>query len=318
MTKTIKHGTPEWFAARRGKVTGSTAAAILAPGQTGVRGTPLSEWMRITKELAGEDFQSPEPEPEMPDDDGDRLADILAWGSGSEDFHAQLLRKSGWDVKLNQDLIISTDRPWLAGTPDGYVQTEDGTESLLELKAPVHNFAAWREQAPMGARVQASIYMHLTDMDSAVVSALIPPKPRWHTVIRNDDWEAWALDTLDRFWHGHVLADIPPPAMPGEHDLDMLKLIYPEPKAGTAVRLTDDALAAAAQLEQAKAMKKEAERIEAEAKSIIVAAIGDAEYGILPDGSGFSYRSTNRTEPARDARTISFRTLRYAKQLKIT
>ena len=66
MTKTIKHGTPEWFAARRGKVTGSTAAAILAPGQTGVRGTPRSEWMRITKELAGEDFAEPEPEtPEL-------------------------------------------------------------------------------------------------------------------------------------------------------------------------------------------------------------------------------------------------------------
>ena len=170
----------------------------------------------------------------------------------------------------------------------------------------------------MGARIQASIYMHLTDMDSAIVSALIPPKPRWHTIIRNDEWEAWALDTLDRFWHGHVLADIPPEATATEHDLDMLKLIYPEHKAGTAVRLANDALAAAAQLEHAKAMKKEAERIEAEAKAIIVAAIGDAEYGVLPDGSGFSYRTTSRTEPARDARSISFRTLRYAKQLKMT
>ena len=314
-TKTIKHGTPEWFAARRGKVTGSTAAAILAPGQSGVRGTPLSEWLRITKELKGEDFA--EPEPETPDDEGDGLHDILAWGSGSEDFHAHLLRKQGWGVKLNQDLIVSADRPWLAGTPDGYVQTEDGSESLLELKAPVHNFSQWREEAPMGARIQASIYMHLTDMDSAIVSALIPPKPRWHTIIRNDEWEAWALDTLDRFWHGHVLADIPPEATATEHDLDMLKLIYPEHKAGPAVRLANDALAAAAQLEHAKAMKKEAERIEAEAKAIIVAAIGDAEYGILPDGSGFSYRTTSRTEPASDARSISFRTLRYAKQLKV-
>lgn len=317
-TQTIKHGTQEWHDARKGKITGSTAAAILAPGQAGVRGTPLTEWRRITQELAGMDLElgAPPDADDAADDDGDTLSDILAWGSESERLHAELLRKQGWHVDLNQDLRVDADRPWLAGTPDGTVLA-DGQRSVLEMKAPVHNFSVWRDEAPMGARVQAAIYMHLLDLDSAVVSALIPPRPRWHLIVRNDEWEAWALDKLDRFWHDHVLADIPPPATGSDGDLEVLKLIYPEHREGTAVRLTDDALVAATRLEHAKAMKKEAEAIEAEAKAIIVAAIGDAEYGILPDGSGFTYRASSRSEPAREARTVSFRTLRFAKQLKV-
>lgn len=311
----IKHGTPEWFTARRGKITGSTAAAILAPGAAGVRGTPLTEFYRITQELAG---NTPD-QPDLPvdeDEQDDSLEAILRWGSKSEDFHAELLRGEGFDVRINRDLVSSTDRPWLCGTPDGYVETEDGSTSVLELKAPVHNFALWREEAPVSARIQASLYMHLTDKDSAIVSALIPPKPRWHTVLRNEQWESWALEQLDIFWHEHIQKDIPPDVTPTETDLEMMKLIYPTHVAGEAVRLTDAALAAAAQLEQAKAMKKQAEQIEAEAKAIIIAAIGDAEYGVLPDGSGFTYRASSRSEPAREARTVQFRTLRFSKNLK--
>jgi len=315
MKTRIQHGTPEWHAARKGKVTGSTAAAILAPGQSGVRGTPLSEWHRITQELAGEE---PEAVDLPEDDDADAgLQDILAWGSNSEQFHAEQLRRQGWQVTLNHDLYVDADRPWLAGTPDGTCWGEDGSASVLEMKAPVHNFSAWRDEAPLGARIQASIYMHLLDTDSAVVSALIPPKPRWHMVLRNDEWESWALAKLDEFWNDHILKGIPPPATPCEADVEMLKLVYPTHQQGVAVRLADDAIVAAAQLEQAKAMKKEAERIESEAKAIILAAIGDAEYGVLPDGSGFTYRTSSRAEPARDARTIQFRTLRFAKQLKL-
>lgn len=315
MKTRIQHGTPEWHAARKGKVTGSTAAAILAPGQPGVRGTPLSEWHRITQELAGNEPEAVEPEA---DDDADGgLQDILDWGSSSEEFHALQLRRMGWQVNLNRDLYIDSERPWLAGTPDGTCYGEDGTTSVLELKAPVHNFSAWRDEAPLGARIQASMYMHLLDTDSAIVSALIPPKPRWHMVLRNDEWESWALAKLDEFWNEHVQKDIPPPVTPCEGDVEMLKLVYPTHQAGVAVRLADDAIVAAAQLEQAKAMKKEAERLESEAKAVILAAIGDAEYGVLPDGSGFTYRTTSRAEPARDARTVQFRTLRFAKQLKM-
>lgn len=321
-TTIIKHGTPEWFNARKGKITGSSAAAILAPGQPGVRGTPLSEWHRITTELSGETPEAVAEDTAFDEDDqgiDTSLQEILDWGSSSEEFHAEMLRRSGFVVTLNRNLLIDPRREWLAGTPDGMISAvDDGTEaSVLEMKAPVHNFQAWRDGPTVGAQIQASIYMHLMDLDSAIVSALIPPKPRWHTVIRNDEWEAWALDKLDRFWHGNVLADIPPEATGTDTDIETLKLIYPDHQPGLVVRLTDAHLSAVVQLEQAKALKKQAEAMEADAKAAIIAAIGDAEYAVCPDGSGFTYRTTTRNEPPRDARAVQYRTLRFSKNLKV-
>lgn len=304
----IKHGSPEWREARKGKINISTAVNILYPGMPGVRGTPLTEYQRIVSEIEGTD---------KPEDHDEELQRILRWGSNSEQFHLDILRDemSEWLIDRN-DTLRMHDKYWfVCGTPDALASMEDRasaidyTTAVVELKAPI-NFEPWGSECPIGPQTQCRLYASMLNADRGIVSALIPPGVRVYQFERDHAWEDWAWSMLASFWNDHVVQRVPPPAKYAK-DMDALKVA--ERQTGKSVELAEELRMYAEQIEEAKEMIKAGENLEQHARMKILEAMGDAEVARFKDGSGFQFLTQTRTTPAREASTSTYRVFRAIK-----
>lgn len=237
---TAPAGSPEWLAARAGKIGGTSAAAIVCGAQPDCRTftTPYQEWARLTWELDHGRPQEREIDP--------KLRKVLRWGQKSEPLHRELLEEDVPGVSTPAPGVLQHDRfDWLAGSPDGEFRKDgDPRRWGLELKAPtwltpwLDGFGEehvpreeWRVGAPIPAQVQAITCCAITGTDGALVSALFDAEPHFHFVERTAMGEEWLLDTLERFWVDNVLARVPPELTRG--DYDALRSAYPDSEART-------------------------------------------------------------------------------------
>ena len=107
-------------------------------------------------------------------------------------------------------------------------------------------------------------------------------------------------DVIERealaFWDHHVVPRVPPDnvLIP---PLDLLRRIIREPTS--TVALPDYAVRAWTTLEQARAVAREAEQVKADATATVLALLGEAEAGVLPDGRTITYLA-QRGAPATD------------------
>ena len=100
------------------------------------------------------------------------------------------------------------------------------------------------------------------------------------------------------------------PPTPTGADLEALARLYPA-DAGTAVPLPREALEWDRAYREALETIKGAEKWRDEAKARLQGAIGEATYGVLPEGAGrYSWKAQTQERPAQEAKTLTFRTLR--------
>lgn len=292
-----KPGSPEWLSARRGKIGGSDAAAILCGRLPDVRipgkKTPLSVWERLKAEREGAQATDLAQDDEADDssDEDWTESDELWWGTESEPTHIKALeRDTGWEMQPSPGVIQHPDLPWLAGTPDAGVLRPDFPPGVCELKAPAYAWtrAEWDHGVPMAYQVQAAVYMLLWKREWSLVSAFCPPRRPMHGVVPlSPQVEEWILAGLTHFWENHVEADIPPePA--GAKDYDVARRLFSGPDSGEIVTLPPELIEASLRVEQ---LAREKTAIENELKALkarIVLGIGDAKWA--PIGPGFVWR----------------------------
>lgn len=317
-------GSMEYLKATAGKITASQAASVLCPGEPGVFGTPLDVYVKLRKGLDGAieeepDFEEPEHDDEPEDDDmlsaNSERAD-LSWGLDSETMHKDLLRKyAGLDVENLNGTYGDDEITWLAATPDGVVFEQGDIDNLgiLELKAPtVGGQRLWAAGPPKGYIIQANVQMRVMRADWGVVSALIPPKPRWERVYNSPEMQEFILTGLTRFMEDHVIPGVPPPITGSEKDLKALKQLFP---ISTSKRIVFSmtGVEAARKLEEAKASIKAWEDVKRVNQGIVMQELGDAELGVLPDGTAYQYKSVVQQRQAQAAKTLTVRTLRKVK-----
>lgn len=318
-----QHGTPEWHAARKGRITASMAPAILTPGEPGVFGNPLSAWMELTGRTAsGEQEEDDEPEEEEESEDI-APSDAAEYGIATQQVHAKMLERKcaglAWSI-LEPGFFVSPVIPWLGASPDA-IGSLDGAPCLGEFKAPTNLkiVKELRHGVPMPYVVQAIVQMVVLDIPQDIVSVLYPPTPTWQRIHRSPDLEAWVMEGLRRFWEDHVIADTPP-AMDArwldDRAAKALSDLYP-PAPGTKVYFTPDSegYAVATALEEAKAQVKEAEEQVKVAKARLIEISGGAERIYLPDGSGYTRSKSLRNYAAKEAKTIEVTTLLRKKRL---
>lgn len=108
-----------------------------------------------------------------------------------------------------------------------------------------------------------------------------------YQVEANEELIGLLQEEEERFWRDHVLADVPPES--SAPSLEVVKRVTRIPNKITRLELAyvDEWLAAKAELSQAEAKKKHAE-------ARMLAALGDAEAGELPDGRILTYFSYHR------------------------
>ena len=318
-------GSAEYLKATAGMITASQAASVLCPGEPGVYGTPMDVYVRLRQGIEGK-IEEPEPdEPEHDDEpeDEDMLVESseraeLSWGLDSEPMHKSLLTKY---AKLHIADLNGTYRdaeiPWLGATPDGMVlQQPEDEPGILELKAPTDGGRRlWAAGPPKGYIIQANVQMRVMRADWGVVSALIPPKPRWERVYNSPEMQEFIITGLTRFMEDHVLPGVPPPITGSSRDFEALKKLFPDSER-KVVSLSPQGIENAKKLREARKAKtlweKEVERLQAP----LIIEMGTAEYAHLPDGTVLKYATQLKNMKAKEAHVQKSRPMTFVKEIK--
>lgn len=220
--------TAEDHALRRGRVTGSTAAAILGLDPYC---TPLGAWLRITGR-------------ETDDDESTRarfrrghVLEPALMQFAAEEIAAD----TGATVAIDKPgTIVHSSIPWAACSIDAVFIARPGARAVVdldELEVPdaahvsiyggeaktvdqSHAWAwgePWTDQIPAHVAVQCTWeILHYPDVDAIVIPVLIGAglDLRCYVWTRQPELEAACVDVLDAWHRRHVIGDEPPPLQP--------------------------------------------------------------------------------------------------------
>lgn len=289
-------GTPEWHEQRRHKLGTSEVAAILGLSPFA---SPKQIWLEKTGRL-------PPFEGSPATRAGQRLERAVL-DQAEEDLGP-----------LQRDVAVaakSIDCP-LVATLDGWATRYD---EVVEAKTsgivgPV--YGEWGEEGsdvvPQGYLVQVAMQMLCTEAQVAHLYALLGGRGIIrYKIVRDDEVVDAIADQCSAWWQRHIEQGIEP-----EQDqplpLEIVKRLRREPNK--TVVLAEDALSAVARWEQAKEVANSAKKTADAAQSELLAYLGDAEAGTLPDGRVLRYGEQHRK--AYEVAASTYRVLRVTKGSK--
>lgn len=193
--------------------------------------------------------------------------------------------------------IKHPDFPFITCTPDAEELNPDCLDeriSLVQVKAvSAYMDRQWKHEAPLHYIVQCQHELAVVGCQRATLVALVGNSHlRWFDLERDDAFIDALLQRLDEFW-ACVQNRIPPAIDWSESCSLALKKLHPQ-DSGAEVQLPEEAAEWDAELRDAKAKIKELEQVEKLNENRLKAAIADATYGVLPDGSRYSWATRDR------------------------
>ncbi len=286
----------KWLAGRRDGIGASEVAVLfgLAPESWG---SPYKLWAEKTGRL-----ERPEMEGEW-----------LKWGHKLEPvIAAEYEERTGrglWDGGGPYVVAIDPVLSILRCTPDRWVVRADGMpgNGLLQIKnAGWYMAHDWDDGIPEHIKVQEQTEMACTSLMWASVACLMGGNQfRSIDMHRSDSFIGEIRDHVDWFW-GYVRRDQPPPIDGSVATEKVLKALHPRDN-GETVELPPQASAWVTGLIEAKESIKAIKKIEQaradEAENRLREAIGDATFGVLPDGRRVSLKTTERAGYSVEATT---------------
>jgi putative phage-type endonuclease len=229
----------------------------------------------------------------------DEPSDRMRWGVILEPHVAEEYeRKTGRSLRRWASLLRSVAEPYMLATPDYAWTDEQGAVIPVEIKTTDFSRRAdWADGPPLRVNVQCQHQMIVTGAQRASVGLLVGGNTfMWADVPRDEAVIASIRDACARFWR-LVASETLPPVDASEQTAAALKLIFPLAAAGETLTLPPEAIEWSRSMEAGKAAEKVAQGVIQEAQNNLVAAIGSAEVGILPDGSGaWTYKNLRRKE----------------------
>jgi predicted phage-related endonuclease len=294
-----------WLAARRSGIGGSDAAAVVAchPYQS-----LLS--LYLDKTGRGKD-----------DEDSQRLR----WGRRLEgavlDEYEFItgLEIVGQDVALphvlaevapNVRMLRHATMPHAIGNLDGVVMADRGPGVVDAKTTEWWPFQGWIADGrpPLYILVQIAHYMEVAGLQWGVVAAFTGlSDPLYiYEIERDPAFGERLMEAEDTFWRRYVMRDQPPPADSSEASAKALRALYPKDN-GRLARLDGPAVEWAETFDDLTERIKELEVRREQAKTLITATIGEAAVGMLPDGSGFTFKTGVRGRSLRRASAKAMR-----------
>jgi predicted phage-related endonuclease len=266
-----------WLAARRSGIGGSDVPSILGFARYGK--SPMSVW--ASKVLP-------------PEEDADSYT--LARGRHMEGFIASRLREEAGLRSVDREagfaIVTSAADACLLYSPDAFATDADGTLVLCEFKSRLRDAREWEESVPDDVVAQAQHGMDVCDLPACYVACDTGSELRWTRLERDPKWATDVRPRLIAWWNEYVVTETPPP--PTADDADVLARLYPRQAKGVTVALPGEMLAARDDLNEAEAIKSACETKIAEIKNRVRAAMGEAETGVLADGSGWTWKTQQR------------------------
>lgn len=301
MASVIVPGTPEWFAARKVRITSTDVPALLGVAVSEGRYKESTPY-RIAARIKGR----------LPEEE-DQDSDLFFYGTESEQLNSRLyLRAVKRDAQQERSVIVSPGLclhrtlNWLASTPDGTVHGARGS-GVWEAKAPIWGRAKWSEGVPLAYNVQVHVSMAILGLRWASVSALRPPTVDWADIECNERFMANMLEVLQAWWDRYIVGDDMPGVEAGDSPL-LRDLHRPEPKKTIflPLPLSDAAEDLADKLATIKALEEEADKLKAELQQHMLAE--KAEIALTADGkTGWKFTKQIQNVKARPATEASTR-----------
>jgi len=292
--QTIQTTEEAWLAERKTGVTATDAPVI-----AGCRGSAYQLWAEKRGLIE-------------PPDLADR--EWIRWGHLLEPVVlAEYAERTGREVIPWPAYTVARhpDRDWLICTPDAE-QIDGGRRGALEVKtAGEYRSHDWDDEPPLAYQVQLQHQLAVLSLERGTLAVLIGGnRLRWFDAERNEPFIRTLLEVEEEFWF-LCQSGRPPPVDGSEATARALAKLHPA-DTGESVILPEEAAQWDRDLQEVKAAIKDGEAAAAELENRIKAAIGDATYGILPDGSGrWSWKTQQRAEYT--VKASSFRVLRRCK-----
>lgn len=224
--------------------------------------------------------------------------------------------RTGRDVRLweQHKIVQHPSAPFMLCTPDATQAKSAGDTSIgnLQIKTASAFLAdEWREGPPLHYEVQTQMEMACLGLDWGTIVVLIGgQKLRYFDLQRNDRFIAALVAKLEEFWRC-VETRTPPAVDHSQACAKALLKLHPF-DSGESVALPAEAIEWDAELQDAKSRAKELEAFIAERENRLKAAIADATFGVLPDGSRYSWKHQHRA--AYECKESDFRVLRKLKK----
>jgi predicted phage-related endonuclease len=159
--------------------------------------------------------------------------------------------------------------------------------------ANVYKSREWDNGIPDFYQVQVQHYLEVLDLEWGALAVFMggDRNPlRTFDVIRSREFGAHLRAKVSAWWDRHVEADIPPEPDGSEQTAKVLRMIAPVAQRRT-VDLGPELVTAYRRLAEISEAKRELEAEEQALKNRVVAALGDADVGVLPDGSGWTFEN---------------------------
>lgn len=267
-----------WLAARQ-----NTLGASEAPGVCGVGRYSSPMKVFVDKTEGPEPFDSP----------------ITRFGriferQIAEDFAQATKRR----VVLDGRMIASRRRPWQSCTLDARQYKDDRPDpGLVEIKTDLYG---WGDgEIPIAYYTQVMHQFAVTGFKWG--SVVMFNRTNCELVYRDlePDPEFIRQMTLREsvFWHQHVLPGIPP-SVEDEDATEATRLallrLYPQHEVGETMTFTTKEMRARDKRAFAKENLARYTKMKDAAENVLKAAIGSAESGVFPDGSGFTFKVDKR------------------------
>ena len=205
---------------------------------------------------------------------------------------ARLYERSQNVTVREADFLIHPQEPYFVGSPDRLIA---GQEKGLEIKTTRYG-GQWGEegtdQVPLAYLVQCAWYQMLTGYEDWDIAVLIAGSDlRVYHLRRDRDLEEMLVDRARRFWHDHILTQVPPALDGSEDSRRWLARKYPE-HSQDLTEATPEATTLAAELftfrQQQKGLEESIGTRESQLKDLIASSAGLR----FPDGSRVTWKRT--------------------------
>lgn len=271
----------EWLEARQAGIGSSESAAVLGYSRWA---SPWSIWAHKTGAM-----------PDMPGGDNP----MMEWGKRHEQAIAEkFCEVTSRDCHNPGDFWIETNGILLA-TPDRFQlrdvrNTQD--DGVLELKcAWFDSWRQWEKQVPRAYQIQLQQCMYCCGCDYGSFAVLGNGYEfKLFHVERNEEFIDRLVTYLNSWWEAYVVKDVPPPVDANPATLKALAEVYPTVEI-ERVELVGEEMCTAHKARVAACQAiADFTATKNYATAAIQAAMGSAEIGELPDGSGYSWKNTKR------------------------
>lgn len=278
MNLRIFPNTPEWHTARNNGI-GASEAPILCGLNS--YDTPLGLYGRKTGII-------PQPEDNDNFQRGRFLEPgIVAWACD---------RLKITPLEYPTPLVVHPDLPFVFATPDAILDAE----TLMEVKTTVSKEIADQlgdegtDEIPYTWLIQAQQQMACKGATKVVFAVMLWGRLRTgYRVERNDRLIESIMSRNAAFWKRVVDRNPPEPDYDHPATLDILKAMYGI-QEGVTVNLSEDAASAWNDDRQFAKKNTELDKARARLRSIVLAEMGDAQFGVLPDGTELMRKTVSR------------------------